>query len=80
MAFYFSENLPNTLIMEPHQHDAYGNGLAAAWAIPMVGNAQYGWNRRRIVFCYPKQLEPAGSAHMQRLVAAAQGVPEEYLP
>lgn len=46
----------------------------------MVGNAQYGWGRRRIVFCYPEQLELAGNAHMQRLVAAAQGVPEEYLP
>lgn len=73
MPFYFSKNLPTTLIMQPHQNDAY-------WAIPMVGNAEYGWNRRRIVFCYPEQLEPVGSAHMQRLVAAAQGVPDEYLP
>ena len=75
MAFYFSKNLPTTLIMELelHQNDAY-------WAIPMVGNAQYGWGRRRIVFVLPEQLEPVGSAHMQRLVATAQGVPEEYLP
>ena len=73
MAFYFSKNLPTTLIMQLQCQGAY-------WAIPMVGNAQYGWGRRRIVFCYPEQLEPVGSAHMQRLVATAQGVPEEYLP
>lgn len=68
--FCFAKNLPTTLIM---QHQGQN------WAIPMTGNAQYGWQRRRVVSLRPEQLESVGSIHMQRLVAIAQGVPEEYL-
>lgn len=50
------------------------------WAIPMTGNAQYGWQQRRPVSIHPDQLEKIGSVHVQRLVAVAQGVPESYLP
>ena len=69
--FYFWKNAPSTIVMLLD---------GETWLIPVTGNAQYGWNCRRKINVWRGSLMSMGSAHMQRLVAIGQGVPEEYLP
>ena len=70
--FYFWKNAPSTIVMMLNTGET--------WLIPVTGNAQYGWNRRRKINVWMESLIDMGSIQMQRLVASGQGVPNEYLP